>query len=365
MEQDYAQQAMNEISQHDSKKQWWKGLDPVTQSIPLATVAIAFVGLLAQLGIFGPDNSAVSPSLPTMATSSTSQPVEVTQQTVLETLPTPVTTSTAVIRIVNQTMAPSVRKSASISSALLVETHDVGTAIKTAGSFTTKHDGRSKFKITASPVTVCTLVGSSLQLLSAGECGVTVNIPKTEKYNSVKKTFLFKVQEIGLSKAQLDKLSSSPTKDESSTTFYRHFGSTLQGPGLTFERPAGDFKKLWRMQLKVSMPNFGSEIVNCLKLYVRYSYGGKFGFTGSGSTDYSKSCSSNSGTFETCVQFMPERSHQVPGGIFALPSDNSELVKYDWINWGIDWTTPVIDHVKAKLIPPEILVTEVRPGNCS
>jgi hypothetical protein len=180
------------------------------------------------------------------------------------------------------------------------------------------------------------------------------------KYEPGAKSFPVKVLDRGLSIADIGVMSQFAFNDGNNATksldYYNSYGGFLRNVGLS----AGDVRKTWRMKADIVMPGLpGAE---CLSFHVRYSYQGKFSYTGDTYAQALTACTSGTGSFPVCREFTPSIGR---ASYPAMPADDAATVTFDWWNWGLVWKSSDTDHGAAASSPPKVTVTDVRPGTCS
>lgn len=211
-----------------------------------------------------------------------------------------------------------------------------------------------------------------MDFVGSGKCIVSIVLPQTVRYNKKSLKISVNVLERGLTSEQLKKLSTFAFNDannsKSNRQDYISYGGFLkhgEDTNLTTGWPVKvvDVRKTWRMKGTVAMPALpGTE---CVSLHVRYSREGKFGYTGNTSSKTVTQCTGQSPTFDFCREFTPVTGWEAKTGAPSpLPEDEQATVLFDFLNWGLVWTTTPVDHVAAAASPPKVTVTEVRPGSC-
>ena len=330
----------------------------------MVTAVVTVFGLNELPRLFGGDSGDVVEVVATTTTNSTMQStVSVATSTSEQNTATTVTSvppSSSPVRVT--TTAP-VLVAATFTSLDTEQLPEVGQTIVLADRYSTNHDGKPSYSVR--DASVCQVANGQATLTAAGECVVAVKFPKTKKFKAISQSLSLRVQDRGLTPAELDVLGPVCCNDSSdqsaSRTYYVTYGRALD----TLQRPSGDFKKKWKMTLSVGMPSFLPQGANCLNIYVNYRFRGTGTVPVFGNTDHSKttiSCSSEARVFTRCVEFLPSIGS---AGYPQFPEDNNEMVTLDLLYWAIKWSSSPVDHPRSAKERPEVTVTDTRPGSCS
>lgn len=245
---------------------------------------------------------------------------------------------------------------AKVTSQQLTATSEVDGTVSLKAAFVTKHDGDRE--VTVKPSAVCTKSAGKVRFIAPGKCSIVLVIAESARYKQVKRTFVVVVQERGFSTEQTKTLSGFDKNEggREGRGDYVSLGSYLYDVQLSVNA----LRKTWRMRGKVEMPALpGAE---CMSIHVRYRYKKIFTYTGDTHPAEATSCKGKTGSFDFCREFTPSRGRAT---FPALPDDDSSIETYDWLNWGLVWTSNPVDHGRAAALPPKVTVSEVRPGTCS